>query len=154
VQEAIERAVLAVTGETVTMHSAGRTDSGVHALAMVSHVDIEKKLTPFRLKEALNAKLRPDPIAVIACDPKPADWHARFSCIGRQYEYRIANRREPLTLERGHAWQVTPPARCRRDAARGAAPRRTARFHHLPLGRLPGQGPGQDARPARRAPRR
>jgi tRNA pseudouridine38-40 synthase len=109
VQEAIERAVHAVTGETVTLHSAGRTDSGVHALAMVSHVDIAKKLTPFRLMEALNAKLRPDPIAVIGCEVKPDDWHARFSCIGRKYEYRIANRRPPLTLERGHAWQVTRP---------------------------------------------
>src|SRR5689334_2580302 len=109
VQEAVERAVIEVTGETVTMHSAGRTDSGVHALAMVSHVDIAKKLTPFRLMEALNARLRPEPIAVLACEPKPDDWHARFSCIGRSYEYRIANRRAPLTLERGQAWQVTRP---------------------------------------------
>jgi len=109
VQGEIERAVHEVTGETVTLHSAGRTDSGVHALAMVSHVDIAKKLTPFRLMEAVNAKLRPQPIAVIACEAKPDDWHARFSCIGRKYEYRIANRRSPLTLERGHAWQVTRP---------------------------------------------
>jgi len=109
VQGEIERAVHEVTGETVTLHSAGRTDSGVHALAMVSHVDIDKKLTPFRLMEAINAKLRPEPIAVIACEVKPDDWHARFSCIGRKYEYRIANRRPPLTLERGHAWQVTRP---------------------------------------------
>lgn len=109
VQEAIERAVREVTGETVTMHSAGRTDSGVHALAMVSHVDIDKKLTPFRLMEALNARLRPDPIAVLACEPKPDDWHARFSCVGRRYEYRIRNRRAPLTLERGRAWYVTRP---------------------------------------------
>ena len=109
VQGEIERAVHEVTGETVTLHSAGRTDSGVHALAMVSHVDIDTTLTPFRLMEALNAKLRPEPIAVIACEVKPDDWHARFSCIGRKYEYRIANRRPPLTLERGHAWQVTRP---------------------------------------------
>ena len=109
VQQAVEEAVLAVTGEQVTMHSAGRTDAGVHALAMRSHVDVEKKLTPFRLMEALNAKLRPDPIAVIACETVDDDWHARFSCIGRRYHYRIANRRAPLTLERGHAWQVTRP---------------------------------------------
>jgi tRNA pseudouridine38-40 synthase len=109
VQEAIERAVFQVTGETVTMHSAGRTDSGVHALAMVSHVDIAKGIEPFRLMEALNARLRPDPIAVIACEAKPDEWHARFSCIGRKYEYRIANRRAPLTLERGRAWHVTRP---------------------------------------------
>ena len=109
VQQAVEEAVHAVTGETVTMHSAGRTDSGVHALAMVSHVDVEKPLTPFRLMEALNAHLRPAPIAVLACEKKPEDWHARFSCIGRSYLYRIRNRRAPLTLERGRAWHVARP---------------------------------------------
>jgi tRNA pseudouridine38-40 synthase len=109
VQQAVEEAVHAITGETVTMHSAGRTDSGVHALAMRSHVDIEKDIAPFRLMEALNAHLRPDPIAVLACEVKPDAWHARFSCTGRAYEYRIVNRRAPLTLERGHAWQVTRP---------------------------------------------
>ena len=106
VQQAVEEAVFGVTGETVTMHSAGRTDSGVHALAMRSHVDIAKDIEPFRLMEALNAHLRPDPIAVLACDVKPDGWHARFSCTGRQYEYRICNRRAPLTLERGHAWHL------------------------------------------------
>ena len=109
VQQAVEEAVLAVTGETVTMHSAGRTDSGVHALAMVSHVDIAKEITAFRLMEALNAKLRPAPVAVIGCMAKPGDWHARFSCIGRRYIYRIRNRRAPLTLEKGRAWQVARP---------------------------------------------
>jgi tRNA pseudouridine38-40 synthase len=107
VQQAVETAVHAVTGETVTMHSAGRTDSGVHALAMRSHVDIAKAIEPFRLMEALNAHLRPDPIAVLACEVKPDDWHARFSCVGRAYEYRIVNRRAPLALERGRAWHIT-----------------------------------------------
>jgi tRNA pseudouridine38-40 synthase len=109
VQQAVEEAVVAVTGEEVTMHSAGRTDAGVHALAMRAHVDIAKKFTPFRLMEALNARLRPDPIAVIACDKMPDEWHARFSCIGRRYLYRIVNRRTPLTLDRGRAWHVTRP---------------------------------------------
>jgi len=109
VQQSIEDAAHAVTGETVTLHSAGRTDSGVHALAMRSHLDIEKPFEPFRLMEALNAKLRPDPVAVIACEVKPDDWHARFSCIGRSYEYRIRNRRAPLTLEKGRAWHVARP---------------------------------------------
>jgi tRNA pseudouridine38-40 synthase len=106
VQAAVERAVGEVTGETATLHSAGRTDSGVHALGMVSHVDIAKAIEPFRLMEALNARLRPDPIAVLSCEIRPDDWHARFSCVGRKYEYRIANRRAPLTLDRGRAWQV------------------------------------------------
>ena len=109
VQQSVERAVFEVTGERVTMHSAGRTDSGVHALAMVSHVDVAKDIAPFRLMEALNARLRPEPIAVLACEAKPEGWHARFSCVGRSYLYRIRNRRAPLTLERGRAWLVTRP---------------------------------------------
>ena len=108
VQAALEDAVFAVTGERVTLHAAGRTDAGVHALAMRAHVDVEKNIAPFRLMEAVNAHLRPDPIAVIACEVVPEDWHARFSCIGRAYEYRIANRRAPLTLERDRAWQIGP----------------------------------------------
>jgi len=109
VQQSVEEAVFAVTGEEVRLHAAGRTDTGVHALAMTVHVDIEKSLKPFRLMEALNAKLKPDPIAVIACEEKPDDWHARFSCTGRSYVYRIVNRRAPLTLERGRAWHVVQP---------------------------------------------
>jgi tRNA pseudouridine38-40 synthase len=109
VQQAVEEAAFAVTGECVTLHAAGRTDTGVHALAMRAHVDIDKAIEPFRLMEALNARLRPDPIAVTACEPVADDWHARFSCIGRAYEYRICNRRAPLTLERGRAWQIARP---------------------------------------------
>jgi tRNA pseudouridine38-40 synthase len=109
VQQAIEEAVQAITGEAVTLHAAGRTDAGVHAVGMRVHIDVAKPFEPFRLMEALNAHLRPAPIAVLACEAKPDDWHARFSCIGRAYIYRIANRRAPLTLERGHAWQVPQP---------------------------------------------
>ena len=109
VQQAVEEAVHATTGETVTLHAAGRTDAGVHALAMTVHVDIAKAIEPFRLMEALNYHLRAVPVAVIACEVKPDDWHARFSCVGRAYEYRIANRRAPLTLEANRAWQVPQP---------------------------------------------
>jgi len=106
VQQAIEEAAERVTGEEVTLHSAGRTDTGVHALAMRSHLDLAKDITPFRLMEALNAHLRPDPIAILDCQKVPDDWHARFSCIGRRYVYRIANRRAPLALDVNRAWQV------------------------------------------------
>ena len=109
VQQSVEEAARAVTGERVIVHAAGRTDTGVHALAMRAHVDITKDMTPFRLMEALNALLRPDPIAVIACEAVAEDWHARFSCIGRSYLYRIVNRRAPLTLEKGRAWHVAQP---------------------------------------------
>nr|WP_281351837.1 tRNA pseudouridine(38-40) synthase TruA [Altericroceibacterium indicum] len=109
VQQSLEDAAFAITGEQVTLHSAGRTDSGVHALAMRSHIDIQKPFEPKRLMAALNGKMRPDPVVVTACTIKPDDWHARFSCIGRAYEYRICNRPAPLTLDRGHAWHIAQP---------------------------------------------
>ena len=105
-QQALEEAAFAVTGERAAVYAAGRTDAGVHALAMRAHVDIAKPFAPFRLMEALNARVRPAPMAVTACEVVADDWHARFSCVGRAYEYRIANRRAPLTWERGLAWQV------------------------------------------------
>jgi tRNA pseudouridine38-40 synthase len=119
VQQAVEEAVLAVTGEAATMHAAGRTDAGVHALAMRAHLDIAKPISAFRLGEALNARLRPAPIAVLDCVEVDEDWHARFSCIGRSYIYRIANRRAPLALDAGRAWQVQRPldAGAMQDAA-------------------------------------
>ena len=109
VQGAIEAAALTVTGEEVTLHAAGRTDAGVHALAMVAHVDIDRPIAPFRLMEALNALMRPAPVAILACEEIQADWHARFSCMGRRYIYHIVNRRAPLALEPGRAWQIAVP---------------------------------------------
>ena len=109
VQQAIEEAALAITGESVVLHAAGRTDAGVHALAMAAHVEIERPITTFRLAEGLNARLRPLPVAILAAEPVADDWHARFSCIGRRYLYRIVNRRAPLALDSGRAWQVAVP---------------------------------------------
>jgi tRNA pseudouridine38-40 synthase len=109
VQQAIEEAVTAITGEEAVLHAAGRTDAGVHALAMAAHVDIEKEIAPFRLSEGLNARLRPLPVSVLRAEAVAQDWHARFSCVGRRYVYRIVNRRAPLALEAGKAWQVAVP---------------------------------------------
>ena len=109
VQQAVEDAARAISGETITMHAAGRTDAGVHALAMRAHIEIAKPFDPFRLKEALNAKMRPAPVAVTHCEEVADDWHARFSCIGRRYLYRIRNRRAPLTLEANREWLVHQP---------------------------------------------
>ena len=110
VQAAIEEAVFTITGESVIMHAAGRTDAGVQALAMRVHFDVAKEIAPFRLMEALNARLRLGgaAIAVLDCAVMPDDWHARFSCTGRRYRYRIVNRRAPLTLDAGRAWLVKP----------------------------------------------
>jgi tRNA pseudouridine38-40 synthase len=73
---------------------------------MSAHVDIARPITPFRLADGLNAKLRPQLVAILKAEVVPDDWHARFSCIGRRYVYRIANRRAPLALEAGRAWRV------------------------------------------------
>jgi tRNA pseudouridine38-40 synthase len=119
VQQAIEEAVEAITHEKVTLHAAGRTDAGVHALAMTAHVDIQRPITPFRLMDGVNAKLRPQPVAILDAFEAPDDWHARFSCIGRRYVYRIMNRRAPLALEAGRAWRV--PVVLHADAMNKAA---------------------------------
>lgn len=119
VQEAVERAVTAITGEPAIVQAAGRTDAGVHALGMRAHVDIARPITSFRLAEGLNARLRPDPVAILACREVPEDWHARFSCVARHYQYRIVARRAPLTLTRGLAWRI--PVSLDLDAMREGA---------------------------------
>ena len=106
VQQAIEEAIGAITQEQVTLHAAGRTDTGVHALAMAAHVDIAKTIAPLRLADGINAKLRPQPVAILSAEVVDADFHARFSCTGRRYLYRIVNRRAPLAIEAGRAWRV------------------------------------------------
>jgi tRNA pseudouridine38-40 synthase len=119
VQAAIERAAKEILQEDVVVHAAGRTDAGVHALGMRAHLDVTRAITPFRLMEALNARLRPDPVAILDCQIMPDDWHARFTCLARHYEYRIITRRAPLTWEKGLAWRV--PQEIDADAMHDAA---------------------------------
>lgn len=109
VQQTLEEALHRMTGELATVHAAGRTDAGVHALAMSAHVEVEKSLTEHRLREGVNALVRPHPISVLAVEPVADDWHARFSCIGRRYLYRILNRRAPPALNRGRVWHIAVP---------------------------------------------
>ena len=109
VQEALEDALAAMTGERPTAHGAGRTDAGVHALGQVAHFDLEREWDPFRLGEGLNALLHPRPVAVLESERVDTGFDARRSASARHYLYRIVNRRAPLTLERGRAWRVKPP---------------------------------------------
>jgi tRNA pseudouridine38-40 synthase len=106
VQEALEAACFALCGEAIAAHGAGRTDAGVHAAGQVVHVDIGRAWDGRRLREALNAHLRPHPIAVLAAAAVGAEFDARHSARMRHYLYRIVNRRAPLTLESGRAWHV------------------------------------------------
>jgi tRNA pseudouridine38-40 synthase len=109
VQQALEEALARMTGETAAVTAAGRTDAGVHALAMSAHVDIARELTPHRLREGLNALVRPLPVSVLAVEPVADDWHARFSCLGRRYRYRILTRRAPPALDVGKVWHIATP---------------------------------------------
>jgi len=109
VQQAIEEAIRSITQEEAVLHAAGRTDTGVHALAMTTHVDLASAMTPYRLAAGINARLRPLPVAILSAERAAEDFHARFSCIGRRYLYRIVNRRAPLALDAGRAWRVPVP---------------------------------------------
>jgi tRNA pseudouridine38-40 synthase len=109
VQQTLEEALHKMTGEDGQFIAAGRTDAGVHALAMSAHVDVMKSLTPHRLREGLNALVRPHPVSVLEVEPVADDWHARFSCTGRRYLYRILNRRAPPALDAGRVWHVALP---------------------------------------------
>jgi tRNA pseudouridine38-40 synthase len=106
VQGAVEAAVEKLTGVRSEVTGSGRTDAGVHALGQVAHVDIDKDLAPGRLADALNAHLRPHPIAVLKAEPAAADFHARFDAVRRVYLYSILNRRAPAAVSRGFVWRV------------------------------------------------
>lgn len=106
VQGAVEAALARLEPRDHTIAAAGRTDAGVHATAQVAHVDLEREWEPFRLAAALNAHLRPHPVAVIACARVDDTFHARFSATGRRYLFRVIARRAPLTHDRGLAWHV------------------------------------------------
>jgi tRNA pseudouridine38-40 synthase len=107
VQGHLEGAVHRLTGESVIVTGAGRTDAGVHALGQVAHFDLEREWGPFRLMEALNFHLKPEAIALVDCQTAKPDFHARFSATGRHYRYLIANRRAPLTVDRDRQLEVT-----------------------------------------------
>lgn len=111
VQGAIENALRKLGEEQPVVQGAGRTDAGVHALGQVAHSDLQRPWKPFRLMEAVNAHLRQDgqPVAILECEERDDEFHARFSAIQRRYVYRVLSRRAPLTVERGRAWNVKTP---------------------------------------------
>ncbi len=106
VQGAMASAIARFCGVTVVPAGAGRTDAGVHATGQVAHVDLERAWPADTVRDAVNAHLRPNPIAVVACRVVDDDFDARFSATARHYLYRIVDRRAPLALDRDRAWQV------------------------------------------------
>lgn len=109
VQGVLTDAVAALCGERVRIQGAGRTDAGVHALAQVAHLDLAREWGTDTVRDALNAHLRPHPVAVLAAERVPDGFNARTSARKRHYRYCIVNRRADLALERGRAWRVPRP---------------------------------------------
>jgi tRNA pseudouridine38-40 synthase len=109
VQAALEAALGRLDAGAPRVAAAGRTDAGVHATGQVAHADLGRAWPPDRLRDAVNWHLKPAPVAVVAVAEVAADFHARFSAVGRRYLYRIVARRAPLVHERGLAWRVAPP---------------------------------------------
>ena len=109
----------ALDGAPVLVYGAGRTDSGVHALGQVAHLDLVKDLDAGKVRDALNYHLKPDPVAVLEAERVDDEFHARFSAASRHYLYRMIDRRPPLTLDRGQVWRV--PKRLDAEAMHHAA---------------------------------
>lgn len=110
VQEEIEKAIFKFSGQKLRIHVAGRTDAGVHAKGQVAHFDLDfRDMTPFDLAKAINAHLKPQPIAVLSAEEVDENFHARFSAKNKLYRYRIVNRSAPLAIEQGKAWWFKKP---------------------------------------------
>jgi len=109
VQRALTDAIAAFCGHTAKVAGAGRTDAGVHALGQVAHVDLAKPHSTDTVRDAINAQVRPHPVAVLEAEQVAADFNARSSALRRHYLYRIVNRRPDLALERLRAWRVPRP---------------------------------------------
>lgn len=109
VQQVLEEAVYKFSGETVTLHVAGRTDAGVHALAQVAHFDLAKETDADTVRDAVNFHVRPHKVCILKAEAVSEEFHARFSALGRSYRYHVINRRAPLTIMADYAWQIPKP---------------------------------------------
>lgn len=107
VQQVLEDAAARlVRGAPVASITAGRTDSGVHASGQVASIDLAREISGDKLRDALNFHMKPHAVAVLRAGLAPAGWNPRFSAIGREYRYRILNRRARAALEAGRMWHV------------------------------------------------
>ncbi len=126
VQGTIVEAIAKFTGEQVQVQGAGRTDAGVHARGQVAHFDLERDWAADKIRDAANYHLRPDPVAVLACEAVTENFDARFSATARHYEYRLVTRRAPAVLDRDRVWRV--PIRLDAAAMREAAGHLVGRY--------------------------
>ena len=149
VQGVLAEAIAAFAGERATVRGAGRTDAGVHALGQVAHVDLAQDWDAGTVRDAINAHLRPHPIAVLAAETAPETFDARFSAAAATIAIASSTAVPTSTLDRGRAWRVPRPLDHAAMHGGRAASRRESRFHDVPRHPMPGQIAGEDARPAR-----
>lgn len=119
VQGAIEAAGAKLNSAPVTVYGSGRTDSGVHALAQVAHMDLDKDIRQDKVRDAMNFHLGNHPVSILDAVKVHDEWHARFDAIERHYLYRVLDRRPRLALDRGRVWRV--PVKLDADAMHAAA---------------------------------
>lgn len=121
VQQVLEEALFALSGERVTVHGSGRTDAGVHALGQVAHFDLAADFPAETVRDALNFHIKPDPVVVLAAARAEPGFHARFDARARHYRYRILNRRVAPAIDAGRVWHVPRPlaAAAMAEAAKG-----------------------------------
>ena len=120
VQGALEAAGSKLNKNAPTeVYGSGRTDSGVHALGQVAHIDLAADIREDKLRDAMNFHLADEPVTVLSAEKMPDDWHARFDAIERRYLYRLIDRRMKLSLDRGRVWRL--PVRLDAEAMQAAA---------------------------------
>ena len=106
IQQAIQEAIFNLSKERVIITGAGRTDSGVHALAQVAHFDLKKKIKKKKLLPAINQNIGNKPITILKINKTSKKFHARFDAKKRTYQYIVVNRQSPLTLQKNKAWHI------------------------------------------------
>jgi tRNA pseudouridine38-40 synthase len=106
IQQLIEESIQKLTNKTTTIIGAGRTDAGVHAKGQVASFELENFIDTDTIRDGLNHHLRPHPVAILSTEKIDADFNARFSAKLRWYEYKVINRRAPLTLQNNRVWCV------------------------------------------------
>ena len=106
VQEVLQKAIFSLSKEKVVVTGAGRTDSGVHALAQVAHFDLKKKIKIKILLQAINHNIGNKPVTVLKVNKVDKNFHARFDAKKRTYQYIIINRQAPLALQKNKAWHI------------------------------------------------
>ena len=106
VQEVLQRAIFNFSKENVIVTGAGRTDSGVHALAQIAHFDLKKKIPKKNLLPAINQNISNKSVTVLKINRVNKNFHARHDAQKRTYEYLIVNRQSPLALQKNKAWHI------------------------------------------------